>query len=436
MRRLLATALVLVGLMVALVPAQAEQPRGLQGSTVIVEQPGGQDLPIAVPKPKGGDAVALEIWEVLRADLERSGFFQVIDPDAFTEAGSAGIRLGEFSFEDWAIPDPVVLAKTALELSPGQVSAEVWVYDVPGARKMGAKRFTASDKSTRRVAHEIADEIILLVTGTPGIFTTRFAAVTNASGNKEIALVDVDGHNVTPVTRNGSINLQPAWSWDGSRIAYTSYRSGNPDLFVADLVKGTVKRISSRTGVNIGATWHPGGELLALTLSSGADTDLFAIDETGKALGQLTKAPGIDVSPSFSADGQWIAFASERSGGVQIYVMSAQGGEARRVTFQGSHNTDPSFSPDGQTIAFVGRDGHFDVFTVGVDGKGMKRLTQDQGNNEDPCFSPDGRYIAMASTRSGGGHIWMSTKDGRHQVQVTQGKGGWSNPHWSPRLDW
>lgn len=437
MKKLMAALLLALGLVTAMMEAQAQDSVTVESGVIEIKGPGGRDLPIAVPRPLGTVEGVDEIWEVIRADLDRSGYFKVIDPDAYVEPATAGIRLGEFNFLDWALPDPVVLAKTGLEAKGGDISAELWVYDVPAQRKLGAKRFTASAGSTRYVGHRISDEIIRLVTGEPGINTTRFAASNKSSGNKEIKLVDIDGHGVTPITRNGSINLQPAWSPSGDRIAYTSYRSGNPDLYVADLAAGKVHRVSSRSGVNMGAAWSPFGALV-LTLSSGGSggTDLFSIDPTtGATLAQLTTAPGIDVSASFSPDGSQIAFSSERSGGVQIYVIPSTGGEAKRITFQGGHNTDPAWSPKGDRIAFVGRDGHFDVFTVGVDGKKMERVTQDQGSNEDPCWSPDGRYIGFASTRQGVSNIWMSSADGRHQVPVTSG-GGWTNPAWSPRLSW
>ncbi|MED5373082.1 MAG: Tol-Pal system beta propeller repeat protein TolB [Myxococcota bacterium] len=439
MKRLLALTGVIGALGVlawAQVPDAVAQETDIENVVVRISAPGGQDLPIALPPPKGDGSVSDTVWEVVRRDLEMSGFFTVIDPNAYIEPGSAGLREGEFQWSDWDVPGAVVLAKTSLaSVSADQVSAELWVYDVPGRERLGAKRFTANSSNARYVGHRIADEIILLVSGKPGIFTTRIAAVSKASGNKEIKLLDVDGHNIRSVTRNGSINLQPAWDSTGGKIAWTSYRSGNPDLYVADLANGTVRRVSSRSGVNIGAAFAPGQDLLALTLSSGArgDTDIFGIRASdGKLVAQLTKAPGIDVSPSFSPDGSQIVFASERSGGLQLYVMPTSGGDARRITFQGNHNTDPSWSPDGQRIAFVGRDGQFDVFTVRPDGSDMTRITQGEGSNEDPTWSPDSRYIAFSSTRSGGAHIWMSTADGRHQVQLTQSQGPWSNPAWSP----
>ena len=181
----------------------------------------------------------------------------------------------------------------------------------------------------------------------------------------------------------------------------------------------------------------PGGKTMALTLTPSGDPEIYTIDPaTGKEVARLTNNRGIDTSPSWSPDGNRIAFVSDRSGGAQVYVMNKDGSGVRRVTFQGGHNTDPSWSPDGKSLTFVGRDSVFDIFTVGVDGGGITRITQHAGDNEDPSFSPDGNYIGFSSTRAGGAHIWMSTVDGAHQVQLTQGKGGYTNPSWSPFLEW
>jgi len=403
-----------------------------------VGAPGKNRLPLALPQPTGDTDYGDEFYQTVRRDLELSGWFEVIDPAAYIEPKETGLRPGEFQFSDWETCGAAVLGKTGLKHKDSdRLRAEVWVYDVGGARKIGAKAFTADTESVRSLAHRIANEIILRVTGQAGPFNTRFAVSGSFTGNKEIYLVDFDGHGLTRITKNGSINIQPSWSSSGKKVSFTSYAQGNPDLYVADLTQGRINRLSARNGINTGASWNPRADVIALTLSPRGDPDIYTIDSnTGKRLSRLTRTNGIDVSPVFSPDGSKIAFVSERSGGAQIYVMNSDGSNAKRVTFQGGHNTDPVWSPDGESLAFVARDKVFDIFTVKPDGSNLTRITQGERDNEDPSWSPDGHYIGFSSTRTGSSHIWMSTKDGTHQVQLTQGSGGYTNPAWSPTLTW
>ena len=404
--------------------------------TVLVQvgKPGERAAPLALPLPRGDSPQARALWDVVKRDLELTGWFKILPPDASIEPATAGVRPGEFDYAHWRPLGVAALAKTRVVTEGGNVRAEAWVYGVDAGEKLGDKAFVAPAGSVRALGHKVADAILFLVTGEHGFFDTKFAVTGSFSGNKEIWVVDADGGNLRPVTKNGAINLKPRWRPDGGAIAYTGYAAGNPDLYVADLIGRTVRRVSARTGLNTGGAFAPGGARVAATLSVGSDAEIFVMDASGRNPVRLTKSPGIDSSPCWSPDGSQIAFVSERSGSPQIYVMGADGSNPRRVTFSGAHNTDPAWSPRGDRIAFVGRDGAFDVFTVGVDGRGMQRVTQGQGDNEDPSWSPDGRYIAFSSTRSAGSHIWIASEDGSFQVQVTSGKGGYTNPQWGPRF--
>ncbi len=443
MRRLLAIPL-LVAAGLCLVwpsgPTRAQEtPQALR---VEIRKPGGQDLPLALPPPVGPQGPEAEqIWSLLQRDMDLSGYFRLVDPDAFIEPPGSDPRPGGFSFLDWDVPGAVVLAKTELVPLPDGWRLNVWVYDVPSRRKLGGRSFTGTSDQLRTLGHRAANEIVRQVTGEPGVFDTRFAAVKSTRTGKEVVLIDVDGQRMVPVTRNGSINLQPAWASSGSLLAYTSYRAGNPDLYIADLATGRTRRISARQGLNAGAAWDPSGDRLALTLSAGADSDVHVIHpDDGRRLRQVTQGGGIDISPTWSPDGRFIAFASERSGGVHIYgVPAAGGGRPQRISFTGSENTDPAWSPQGDAIAYVSHDGHFDIFVAeiseGAPTGRVTRITQNQGNNEEPTWSPDGRYLAFSSDRGGSSQIWLSTVDGHHQVQVTSG-GSYTSPAWSPRLSW
>lgn len=411
----------------------------------VIEVPGGNDVPMALPAPQtpSGDpgGLASEIYDTLYRDLELSGYFTIVDPDAYIEQGK-GVEPGTFEFSDWSFLKVAVLVKTRVlpagdtTCDPGgqKVCADVFVYYVVSGDTLLKTRYRAEGKSARHLGHRVANAVVLAVTGRKGFFGAQIAAVGSQGGNKEIYVMDIDGKGVMPVTRNGSINLSPAWSPDGRSLAWTSYKKSNPDLYVKDLVSGRTRVLSNHKGINTSPAYHPGGTKLALARSEDGDSDIYLVDQkTGNQLERITKGGGIDVSPNFSADGSKIAFASERSGGSQIYMTELGSGDTSRITFVGDFNTDPVISPNGDKLAFVGRsEGGFDVFVAEIGGRNVMRITQDMGDNEDPAWSPDGMYLVFSSTRNGRSEIWLSTADGRHQLPVTR-SGGWTQPTWSPR---
>ncbi|MBN2798084.1 MAG: Tol-Pal system beta propeller repeat protein TolB [Deltaproteobacteria bacterium] len=403
----------------------------------IVVGPGSKDFPLALAAVvPGAPEVADEgqtLDEVVQRDLELTGYFRLIDRAAHIDR-SGGVAPGTFNLDDWRmLKAGAVLKSSVIQQPGGKVQVDVYLYDTGTGEKLFGKRYQAPESEVRTLGHKISDEVLLALTGQRGLFGTRIAAVSQRSGNKEIYVMDADGTGVQQITRNGSINLSPALSDDGRFLAWTSFKRDNPDLYVKDLQRGTSQVISNREGINTGAAFSPDGKRIALARSANGDADIYILDAaTGRELQRVTKGGGIDVAPDFHPTGDTLAFSSERSGGSQVYVQPLAGGEARRVSFSGSFNTDPVWSPDGTQIAFVGRDPRFDVFVVNADGSHMVRITQDQGDNEDPSWSPDGRYLIFSSTRTGRSEIWLSTPDGRHQAQISQG-GGWTQPTWGVR---
>lgn len=427
----------LLAILLVLLPLRASA----QG--FVIDVPGARDISIAVPAlehPAGAREAARTVHEVLLHDLRLSGWFRVVDPKAYIERGK-GIEPGTFDFGDWSVIGAAVLVKSRL-LPAGDTSCDpsgrkqcvdTWIYYVVNGDVLARKRLRSEPGAARDLGHHLANVVVETITGRPGFFHHRLAAVSSQTGNKEIQLLTLDGRSLGPLTRNGSINLSPAWSPDGRQFAWTSYKKGNPDLYVKDVVTGRTRVLSNVRGINTSPAFDPSGKQIALARSNGADSDIFLLESnTGRELRQITRGGGIDVSPNFSPDGRFIAFASERSGGSQIYVADLQGNDIRRVSFQGDFNTDPVFSPDGRKLAFVSRArGGFDIFVVDRDGRNLVRITQDAGDNEDPAWSPDGNYLVFSSTRRGRSQIWMSTADGRHQWPVTD-SGGWTQPVFVP----
>ncbi len=125
------------------------------------------------------------------------------------------------------------------------------------------RRRAAADQPGRRLAHKIADEIVLQFTGEKGVADTKISLRRRAGRRKEIVVADYDGFGTSPVTRNGSINLSPVWSPDARSIAFTSFMNGYPDLFrlFPFEPRRGVQTLSSFHGINSSPSLEPRRQL-------------------------------------------------------------------------------------------------------------------------------------------------------------------------------
>lgn len=394
-------------------------------------------FPIAItelrlaPGAEGKKAVAQQIAQIVRSDLELTGAFKVLDPKSFIDTD--GLTQSTVRFPDWLNVGAAGLVKAQLKDEGGRLAVELHGFEVASAKEGLTKTVSGSADHVRALAHELADEVYRYFTGEPGAFRTKIAFVKKVQGEKHVFVVDMDGQGGGQVTRGGGLNLLPSFTPDGRSLLFTSYRLDNPDLYELVLADGSLKRISSRPGLNTGGRVSPDGGKIALTLSQDGNSEIYLLDRGGGLLKRLTSSWGIDTSPAWSPDGSQIAFVSSRAGNPQLYVMASGGGDPKRLTFQGTYNQTPAYSPRGTHLAFTARDERnvFDIFVLDLRTNQIARVTQDQGNNEEPSFSPNGRMLVFSTTRSGGRQIVVSNLDGTKQTIVTAG-GEHSSPAWGP----
>lgn len=396
-----------------------------------------QLLPIAISNltAEGEAAItASMITEVIVSDLETSGILNILDKAVYpSDPLKAELSPERIDFKPWLAIGAEALVKGKVAIEGRNLTVDARLYDVTTGRQVMISRYSREAKEFRKLAHEIADSIIANLTGERGVFSTRIAFVSNVRGNKEIFTMDYDGEGVEAVTQNGSINLAPAWSPDGSSISYVSFKEGRSAVYIKEIRNGNDRKLLLPEGTSMGASWAPDGQRLAVVVSRGGNADIYAINRDNSGLTRLTDSWALDVSPAWSPTGKEIAFVSDRGGNPQIYIMDSSGGNARRLTFEGRYNVSPSWSPKGDRIAFAGMsDGKFEVFTINLDGSGLMRLTTDAENNEGPTWSPDGRFITFSSAKGGG--IYIMRSDGTGRKKVTSMKGKATNPSWGPRV--
>jgi TolB protein len=413
-----------------------------QGVDVFLNITGGgvRKLNIAVPEftaTTGTEPAGMGkmLSSVAGADLTFSGLFSVVtDRGPIPANNPAALKqaLGEFAAAG------AHAAVHGLLTARGQrLEGELRLYDVttPDQRLIATKKFDVATDQPRRLAHKMADEVVLQFTGEAGIADTRLAYVAGPRGAKEIALADYDGFNPRPVTKNGSINLSPVWSPDGRSIALTSYRNGYPDLFRAFPYERRPDQVlAAFPGINSSPAWSPDGRSVAMTLSRDGNPEVYVLTIATGNYRRLTRHAGIDTEPTWSPDGRLMAFVSDRTGTPHIYVMDTEGANVRQLT-TGGYQTQPRWSPKGDVIVFTTRAGTHDLWAIRPDGSSPRRLTSGPGDNQGATWAPNGRHLAFQSNRQGGAwQIFAMLADGTEQVAITRGPTEHTSPSWSPRL--
>ncbi len=396
----------------------------------------GEKVIVAVPLFEGepsGLVDAEAVRRVLLFDLTTSGYFSAVGNQQFVdEAEEDDRRSQKIGFKEWLALGAEVLVKGRFEPGPSEIVVEATVYDLAAGRPIFARRYTGSALEWRNAVHALADDIVLRLTGEPGIARTRIAFVSNATGTKEIYLMDYDGENRVRITRDGQMAIYPAWFPGAERIVYTRYSGNRQETRVVDLSSGRSERLTAFPGLNAFAAVSPRGDEMLMTLSKDGNPEIYRLRADGTNPRRLTFGRSTELSPCWSPDGRRIAFVSDRSGSPQIYVMSAGGGRSERLTYQGAYNTSPDWSPKGNLVVYTSRiEGVFQICTVDVDTKEVVRLTTGPGQKEDPSWAPDGRHVVYSMRSGGRSDLYMLDIYELAPLKLTDGTGDYLSPAWS-----
>ncbi len=383
--------------------------------------------------------------QVLWDDLEFEREFRMVARDTYDSVPRAR-TLTDLSFEAWReLGADGVISCTVRRLGEDRVEVDVRLFNTRTYESAVGERYTGSLRNIRAYAHAFSDEIHRRQRGLEGVAQSQLTFTSDRDSQsvlglvpdrqtKEIYVADYDGANVRRVTVGRTLNVNPTWAPDGRAVAYTSYRSGVPDVVVSHLYEGRLETPAAGTGDvhNFLPAYSSDGTQIAFMSNRDENLEIYVMNVDGTGLRRLTTHPGIDTSPTWSPLGRQIAFTSDRTGSPQIYVVGVDGTGLRRITFE-SYCDRPTWSPSPYNeIAYASRTGPgFDIKTVDLATNDVRQLTFGLGTNESPSYSANGRHVAFSSTRgSGDKQIWQIGRDGRGLRRVTH-SGNNEMPNWS-----
>ena len=399
-----------------------------------------QPMPIAIPDFVAGSPgeaeTARNVTSVISNNLQRSGLFAPISPQAFTERIVNGDAVPQF--QSWRVINAQALVTGGLtRQGDGRLQARFRLWDVYAGKQLDGKQYFAAPDNWRRIAHIISDAIYETLTGEKGYFDTRIVFVDETGPKdrrvKRLAIMDQDGFGVRYLTRGDELVLTPRFNPTTQEITYMAYGQSEPRVYLLNIETGQREVVGNFPGMTFAPRFSPDGQRVIMSLQQGPNANLFVMDLRSKQTTRLTDTPAIDTAPCFSPDGRQICFESDRGGTQQIYVMLANGGAATRISFgEGRHST-PVWSPRGDYIAFTGQNAN--SFAIGIlkpDGSGERVLTSGF-HNEGPTFAPNGRVLMFFRDNGPGPFLYTIDITGRNELKQPTPSYA-SDPAWSPLL--
>ena len=263
--------------------------------------------------------------------------------------------------------------------------------------------------------------------GLPG----QVAFQSDETGNFDIWIADRDGTNLVNLTSNSADDTEPAWSFDGAKIAFTSERNGDQEIFVMNADGSGV----SGTGV-LGSepNWSPDGKIY---FNCPPDPlRICVLDPAGSGFTYVGPDTHWTAAAKVSPDGTRIAYSANPLGPWNVWIMDIDGNNPEQLTFQ-EFDFVRGWSPDGSTLLFMSqRAGQgWQLYGMNADGSNQRLLLDEVPSQERQYadFSPDGTEFLYHSTEgSGDSALFIANADGSNPRKWLDRPGMQTGPAWQP----
>lgn len=226
-------------------------------------------------------------------------------------------------------------------------------------------------------------------------------------GDAEIYVMDGDGSNLTQLTHNETYDIEPIWSADGSRIAYTA----SPDMesFTTRVVDADGSNDSRVTAGGV-KSWSPDGRRMSVvwTEDEGQTFSSEIYDIESGERDEIAHPAAARAMAIWSPDWSRIAWVDQGD----LYVAEIDDVLTSRLTegFDVAHAT---WSPNGGLIAFVSaHEGDYELYVVDIDRGEPAQLTDNEAQDWFPSWTPDGSIVFSTNRLEGETVLYEIDADG------------------------
>jgi Tol biopolymer transport system component len=188
--------------------------------------------------------------------------------------------------------------------------------------------------------------------------------------------MNADGSDVIQLTNDNQVNCCPAWSPDGSKIAFVVQvpQDDTSEIWVMNADGSNPTNLTNKAGEDCCLAWSPDGSKIAFFSDRDASSSIYVMNADGSNPIRLTADTRVEHTPAWSPDGTRIAFFSGRHHDWVIYVMNPDGSNRIRLTNDHNDGRYPVWSPDGSKIAFIEYVKDY-VYVMNADGSGLTYTT-------------------------------------------------------------